>query len=402
MNDNNFEEYSDYDESEDLQYIRPDIISQAVLSGNDWTTETIISQINKGNIILDPKFQRRDAWDNRKKSNFIESLFLGLPIPQLVLAESKTKKGNYIVIDGKQRLLALRQFISSKNDKNFNQLKLNNLSIRKDLNGKTFETINSDLTFTSDISAFENQSIRTVVVRNWKSEDLLYSIFLRLNTGSVPLSPQELRQALHPGKFIDFVDNQSIDSQALKEILKNNKPDFRMRDVELLIRYYSYKYFLKIYSGNLKHFLDTTCMELNDHWDQSKDRIYEDAIEFEKAYDAVKEVFGYKNSFRKWIGDSYQNRFNRAIFDIMIFYFSFPDFRQSLLAQKEKVESTFKSLCSNNELFVSSLERTTKSIESNYDRFTIWSIEINKNLNINLPEPKLVNNRIIIELPFSN
>ncbi|MGN6930399.1 DUF262 domain-containing protein, partial [Neisseria sp. P0015.S010] len=80
----------------------------------DWTTETIIRQIEKGNIILNPDFQRRDAWNKKKKSQFIESLILGLPIPQIVLAESKDQKGKYIVLDGKQRLLSLRQFTIPK------------------------------------------------------------------------------------------------------------------------------------------------------------------------------------------------------------------------------------------------------------------------------------------------
>ena len=77
----------------------------AVVTATDWTVETLISQLNKRNIKLDPSFQRRDAWTIRRKSEFIESLFLGLPVPQVVLAESKEKKGSYIVLDGKQRLL---------------------------------------------------------------------------------------------------------------------------------------------------------------------------------------------------------------------------------------------------------------------------------------------------------
>src|SRR5476651_6598 len=77
--------------------------SQAVVWGTDWTTETILSQLKRGNIELNPAFQRRDAWGRAGKSKFIESLILGLPIPQIILAESKEKRGTFIVIDGKQR-----------------------------------------------------------------------------------------------------------------------------------------------------------------------------------------------------------------------------------------------------------------------------------------------------------
>ena len=82
----------------------------AVLTSTDWTTETILTQLRRGNIELSPRFQRREAWTNKRKSAFIESIILGLPIPQLVLAERQDQRGTFLVIDGKQRLIALRRF----------------------------------------------------------------------------------------------------------------------------------------------------------------------------------------------------------------------------------------------------------------------------------------------------
>ena len=237
---------------EDLERLDPSTIAQSVLSGNDWTTETIIRQINKGNIILNPRFQRRDAWEPERKSKFIESLILGLPVPQLVLAESKTRKGSYIVIDGKQRLLSVRQFSSMLDDTSFPQLRLKGLTLRPDLINKSLTELANDPQFYDDLTSFENQPIRTVVIRNWPNESFLYNVFLRLNTGSVPLSTQELRQALHPGVFVDYADETSADSPALRDLLKIKKPDFRMRDVELLVRYFAFKNFLGLYNGDLK------------------------------------------------------------------------------------------------------------------------------------------------------
>ena len=54
--------------------------TQAVVTSTDWTTETILSQLRRGNIELSPRFQRREAWVDGRKSAFIESLFLGLPV----------------------------------------------------------------------------------------------------------------------------------------------------------------------------------------------------------------------------------------------------------------------------------------------------------------------------------
>jgi hypothetical protein len=390
------EEVNILENEEDVEEIDQAQISQAVLSATDWTTETILSQIDKGNILLNPKFQRREAWDQKRKSRFIESLFLGLPIPQIVLAESKDKKGSYIVIDGKQRLISIRQFAAKKGDTTYSTLKLSGLKIRRDLNKKSLEDVKRDLLSRESLSAFENQAIRTVVIKNWPAESFLYHVFLRLNTGSVTLSPQELRQALHPGLFIDFADTTSGKSPALREILNINKPDFRMRDVELLIRYYAFKYFLPNYSGQLKYFLDETCKVLNNEWNARKTALFNDAKEFELAFTAINAIFGKENSFRKWKGDRFENRFNRALFDVMMFYFSDPGFREVSLTKKDPILAAFKNLCVTDEKFVFSIERTTKSIESTYLRVFKWGQVLKDTTDYDgIHIPTLVNNRII-------
>ena len=187
---------------DDITSLDPSLLGKAVVSSTDWTAETIIGQLAKGNISLDPIFQRRDAWTPARKSKFIESIILGLPIPQLVLAEAPEKKGAFVVIDGKQRLLTLQQFGGVDLDEGQHPLKLTGLKIRNELNTKTYENLKDEKSLEKHLTAFDNQSIRTVVVKNWQDEDVLYVIFHRLNTGSVPLSPQELRQALLPGPFL--------------------------------------------------------------------------------------------------------------------------------------------------------------------------------------------------------
>jgi hypothetical protein len=87
------------------------------------------------------------------------------------------------------------------------------------------------------------------VIRNWPDEKFLYQVFLRLNTGSVPLSPQELRQALHPGPFSSFVDSFSGSSIEIRYILGLSAPDFRMRDAELVIRYFAFRIIYAIIRG---------------------------------------------------------------------------------------------------------------------------------------------------------
>lgn len=390
-----FDIENDQDVTEDLDFDSKSI-PNVVVSSNDWTTETIIRQIEKGNIILNPDFQRRDAWNKKKKSQFIESLILGLPIPQIVLAESKDQKGKYIVLDGKQRLLSLRQFTIPKNSLDYKKFNLQGLDIRKKLNKKSYEDLSQDIELSDDFSSFENQPIRTVVIKNWMSEDFLYLVFLRLNTGSVPLSTQELRQALHPGEFIKFLNEKSMKSQELKHILglKDDTVDFRMRDTELLLRYFAFKNFIDKYTGNLKSFLDSTCYLLNKAWLENlekKEDLENQFDLFTKAHSRIVEIFG-ENAYRKWNKVSYESRFNRAIYDIMILTFS----DQEVLKKTEDnklhntIEKGFKDLCSNKEDFLKSLETTTKSLSSTQCRINTWSLFLNETIGTNLPKYTLV------------
>lgn len=387
------EDDSQLENDEDLGDASLQDFSSAVVSASDWTTETIITQIDKKNIQLDPKFQRRDAWGAQRKSKFIESLILGFPIPQIVLAENKEKKGSFIVLDGKQRLLSIRQFAAKKNDDVYKSLKLNSLEIRGDLNGKNLESLQNDPMLDEELSSFENQTIRTIVIRNWPNEAFLYHVFLRLNTGSVPLSPQELRQALHPGKFIDFLDEKSTESNALKDILNLKKADFRMRDNELMLRFIAYGNFFTNYNGNLKQFLDNCCLSFNKDWDR-KENILNDQIEqFELAHQRLKEIFK-GNLYRKWSKVNYEKRFNRAIFDILIHSFVDQEVRDMTQGKENLVEDLFKSLCSNDAAFLDSIESTTKSLNAVVKRFTAWNNALNENFGTNLPEYEVVESKI--------
>lgn len=346
--------------------------SDVVVFSTDWTTETIVSQINRGNIDLNPAFQRRNAWLEDRKSKFIESLFLGLPVPQIVLAENPEKKGSFIVIDGKQRLLTIMQFCSP-DGLVFQSFKLNKLEILTGLNGKTRSSIESvgifpDMTQV-DIASFDNQPIRTVIIRNWHYDVILYEIFLRLNQGSVQLSPQELRQALLPGGFTNFVDNASADNDSIREILKLKQPDRRMRDAELLTRYYAFNNFIDKYDGDLKDFFDMTCSVFNERWNKEQEDLTKLTHTFDLAYEAAKTIFGQKGAFRKWYGDKFEPRINRPLFDLFMYYLSDHSIRSDALDHKVEVLSAFKTLCLEDYSFMTSIERGTANISPTRYRF---------------------------------
>jgi hypothetical protein len=386
MNDLNikFDESGQEDESDVVADAKS--FKQLMLWGTDWTVETILTQLKKGKIELNPRYQRRNAWDLNKKSKLIESLIIGLPVPEVILAESKEKKGSYIVIDGKQRLLTIRQFCADENDDVFKNFKLRKLEILEDLNGINFKDIRDDPLLDDYQSAFENQTIRTIVIKNWPNEDVLYKIFHRLNTGSLELSPQELRQALHPGAFLDYVDEYSQESKEIKKVLKLKDPDPRMRDVELLIRYFAFKNYSNEYHGNLKDFLDKTCESLNVKYTSHKELIEDQAKEFAEAINTTFEIFG-DDAFHKWDSDKYTKRFNRAVYEIMIYYFSISEIRNKSLENKDAVKRKFEDLCSTDLEFLQAFESSTKDIVRTTKRFSTWGNALSDILSLSISSP---------------
>lgn len=356
----------------------------AAISSSDWTTETIISQLRKGNIYLDPDFQRRDAWTIQRKSKYIESLILGIPTPQIILAERKEKRGSYIVIDGKQRLLSLRQFAAKPNDSEFAGFRLKGLEARTDLNNHSYDEIISQL-IDSPASEFDNATIRTVVIKSWKNEDFLYEVFLRINSGSVQLSPQELRQALHPGPFTKTLNEFAINSQILKEMLGLKGPDFRMRDNEIVLRFIAFKLFLEDYNGNLKSILDDTTLELNFHWDRYKNTISNLFNDLERSILTTQKIFG-KNAFKKWNGYNFETRINRAVFDVISYFFCDPAICDAALNKTDDIVTAFKELCEDRK-FSSAISGTTKSHEAVHLRFNLWASALSNILKANLRAP---------------
>jgi Protein of unknown function DUF262 len=360
---------------EDLEGIDRSSVFDAVVVSTDWTAETLLRQIDRSNIELNPEFQRRDAWDKKKKSKFIESLIVGLPVPQLVLAERKGRRGEFIVIDGKQRLLTLQQFSTGA-------LRLSGLDLRPDLNGATIETLAEGVRL-----ALETQTVRTVVVRNWQHDEFLYIVFHRLNTSSVPLSPQELRQALHPGPFVSFVSNYTAENGEFPRLFRRSTPDFRMRDVEILVRYFAFIRFLPEYIGNLSPLLDLTCMKLNKDWPDDQDAVLADADACREAIRTTYEVFG-ENAFRRWNGRIYEAPFNRAVFDVMTFYARDEGIRSGMLAHSDKVVDAFKEVCKEKG-FVEAITTTTKSREAIYARLSMWGSMLESSIGLEVEKPAI-------------
>lgn len=366
-----------------LEPVQAREFSDAVLHSADWTVETIVSQLVRGNIEMNPRFQRRDAWNARRKSAFIESLILGLPVPQIVLAEKKGQRGTYIVLDGKQRLLSLLQFTGNAADAANNSFRLVGLEARADLSRQTFQSL-ADPAYQDDLNAFLNYTIRTVVIRNWPSYDFLHLVFLRLNTGSVKLSPQELRQAMFPGEFSNYVDDQAAASAVLRALFGRDAPDPRMRDVELLVRFLAFHFFISDYNGRMKDFLDDTCDRLNRDWADRQVDVVNAIGKFNEAIELLIEIFGVDGIARK----SGSRSFNRAIFDALIFYAADDKIRAEIAANPDAVITAYRDVTEDDD-FLEASESDTAGVPNTLTRLNTWGAKLRENLGIEFALPEI-------------
>jgi hypothetical protein len=346
----------------------------ASIASKDWTVETLVSQMRKERIDLSPSFQRRNAWLGNRKSRLIESILLGFPIPQIVLAEKRDAPAHYFVLDGKQRLLALRQFFVERDDPRdtgFDSLRLRSLEVLSDLNGKDWQSLGNDA---PGIAArLENHTIRTVVLSDWNSERMLLSLFLRLNTGSVPLSPQELRQALIPGAFIEWLDATSGELESLRVLLGNTHPDRRMADAELTLRHLAFSASPLGYRGNLKPFLDETSRIFNAQWNDVAPQIHAAVVEFDRALLATQEIFTEPYACRKWSGHRFERAVNRAVFDVQVYSMSIPEVREAAIAHPTAIVERYQQACVENDAFIRAISATTKTHDAFVTRHRQWA-----------------------------
>ncbi|NDV13547.1 DUF262 domain-containing protein [Crenobacter caeni] len=343
----------------------------AVVTNTDWTIESINLQINKGTIDLQPSFQRRGAWDETRKSRLIESIIVGMPVPNIVLAERKDHRGRFIVIDGKQRLLAIQEFM--KDD-----YTLRGLDLRGDLNGKSFSMLDEN-----DRESFENSTLRATLIKNWDDENFLWAAFYRLNVGSLPLSPQELRKALIGGKLIDAIEEYLQNSQPFQTIFGVGL-DKRMRDSELVLRFLAFDRDIKAYRGDLKAFLDATTLYYEQEWNSRSAEAHDGFARLDRALTTASTIFG-EFAFRKWLGNRYERVTNRAIFDCIIRYFAETDVASLAVRNDHTVRASFQVLCDDPQ-FRSYIEGSTKTLEATHARLSMWgeklALDIGKRLDI--------------------
>ena len=187
-------------------------------------------------IILDAEFQRESVWKQSQKSELIESILMGLPLP--IFYFNQNKMGKLIVIDGRQRLTALFEFMS-------NDWALKGLKVLRELNGLKFSDLNPIVQ-----SKIEDYQIQAHVIQPPTPDRIKFDIFDRVNRAGTQLNKQEIRNALYQGKSTILLKELS-ESDYFKEATEGAFiKDTRMKGKYILLRFIAFE---MLFEGNIKN-----------------------------------------------------------------------------------------------------------------------------------------------------
>lgn len=267
---------------------------------------SVIDQLENDEIELQPDFQRAtDVWDNIKKSRLIESILLGLPLPSFYFSEdSVTKKLS--VIDGLQRLCAIRDFILKPKEEN--PLVLQNLQFLKNFEGKTFGELERP-----DIRRIKALKITMNVLRKTTPNDVKFIIFQRVNTAGEPLTQQEMRHALNQGDAASFI-KELAEMDSFIKATKHSVKTKRMEDRDFANRFIAFYIGYKEYNGELDAFLNDQMGELNKMNPEQRESIRQ---AFDKSMVCCYQIFG-NDSFRRRLNEKDPRKpISKAVYDTL-------------------------------------------------------------------------------------
>ncbi len=198
------------------------------------SVRTIIDMIEQNLIYLKPEFQREFIWDIRRSSKLIDSILEGLPIPNILLVKYK-KDEKFIVVDGQQRLKTIYFFIKNEFNDNgtIKPFSLKGIENKK-WSDKSFRELDEIMQ-----RKIYNTIINSTILDNVEnSPGVIFEIFNRLNTGGVPLQAQEVRNCIYSGKVNEQLKELNL-YPSWRKLLKADKPNKRLQDIELILRFYS-------------------------------------------------------------------------------------------------------------------------------------------------------------------
>lgn len=299
-----------------------------VIQSNDMALINIKTLQSTGALDLSPRYQRRNRWDRERQSQLIESFILNVPVPPVYLAEED--RGNYAVIDGKQRLTAICQFLND-------DFELGGLQLRRDLDGLKFSSLQP-----STANTLSMRPLRTVTILRSTPDLIKHEVFLRLNRSGQPLNRQEIRNVAFAGGLNDLIIKLARNPflrQQLKIKSDESAAYAKMQDVETVTRFFAIADSWNSFGQNFSDSLDEF-MLLNYKSDSSALNKFNNR--FETAIAGCESVWG-NLAFRRHDGNQWRDQMLSAVYDAqMVAIDSFPKEIILKLAQRsgEIIEAT--------------------------------------------------------------
>jgi uncharacterized protein with ParB-like and HNH nuclease domain len=304
----NGDEFNEIDEPiidvDDSEEATAPIIYDISSYGADYDVDGIVKRLKRGDIFI-PSFQRDYVWNQTEASRFVESLLLGLPVPGVFLAK-EGDSNKLSVIDGQQRLKSLLFFYEGFfNPKAWDiRRKVFRLkNVQNKFENKTYEELEEE-----DRIKLDDSIIHATIIKQDSPSDnntSIYHVFERLNTGGRKLTPQEIRSAIYTGKMNEMIADLN-DYLAWRELF--GKKNYRLKDQEMILRFFAIYSNFESYSKPLKEFLNKFNGRNRNPSDEEIERL---SSIFKRASDLILNKIG-KNAFKP------DRVFNAAAFEVLM------------------------------------------------------------------------------------
>lgn len=272
-----------------------------VTQAADLSLGSLAQMVDGQAINTEPKYQRRHRWRGEKQSALIESFLLNIPVPPIYLAEDKL--GRYSVVDGKQRLTAIADFMGGR-------LALTSLESLPEVEGLHFEQLPEELQNALSIRPY----LRVITILKQSSPLLKYEVFIRLNRGGETMEPQELRNVAFRGALNDLIYELSENKFLRKQLkIKNSRSSAfqHMADAELVLRFLALRGNWKKFSGGLRGAMDGF---MTDNAEASNLELDEFRIAFNRSIYACRDIWG-DHAFRRPSSSGWRDQFLNGVYD---------------------------------------------------------------------------------------
>lgn len=217
----------------------------------EYSVELLSDKMTRGEFEI-PQYQREFTWEHDRKSRFIESVVMGLPVPFLFFWEMPD--GKLEVVDGSQRLRTIHEFLTS-------DYRLGELEVLGRLSGFSFQDLPE-----SRQRKIKNRSIRGIVLNEHADEQARFDMFERINTGSKVANTAEVRRGALAGPFMDLVIELAREEKFEKLAPVPEKQALERGREELVTRFFAYGDGLEDYHDLPAKFLFEYSRKMNERF----------------------------------------------------------------------------------------------------------------------------------------